>query len=147
LKNYSVIFISLLVITMLTALSRWSSASDTVTLKVYEGYKFASGTITKSGEKGADLSFYVNRGRAGAGSFALGAIGAKKIKEFGDKKPETLSLQEASSWKDYANAPSGGYYGVLGADGKSLYLVKVLSFKNQGKAASFWELTFTWQKI
>lgn len=149
LKKSTVFFVSLAIVALLAVFSRWSFAANNVTLKVYEGYKFSSGSVTKSEDKSADLSFFVNMGRMGASSFALGALGAKKIKEFGENKPGAamLTLQEASSWKKYANAPSGGYYGVLGADGQSLYLVRVLSFKNQGKASSFWELTFTWQKI
>ncbi|MBF0530079.1 MAG: hypothetical protein HQK55_12575, partial [Deltaproteobacteria bacterium] len=80
---------------------------------------------------------------------ALATLGAKKIKEFGQEKPDikALSLQKVDAWQSYANAPAPGYYVVQGMDGRSLYLIKVISFKNQGKAASYWELTFSWEKI
>lgn len=124
-------------------------ASNPVMLKVYEGFKFSNGTVTKSDDKKADITFYVNHGRQNAYSFALGVIGASKIKDFGKTKPyvKTFSNNEVSGWKQYANAPSPGYYVVLGADGKSYYLINVVSFKNQGKAASYWNLNFTWEKL
>ncbi len=125
------------------------AASETVTLKVYEGYNFQRKAVIKSDDPACDLSFYVNRGRSGALSFALGALGAKRIKEFGAKKPAAVDLaaQSVKAWKTYANAPSEGYYVIRAAQDESLYLIKVLSFKNQGKAASYWDLKFTWEKL
>ena len=125
------------------------AADKTVTLKVYQGYNFTEKTITKSGEKNTDLSFYVNRGRQGSLSFALGTLGARRIKEFGQDKPSTegISITDVKNWKTYANAPEEGYYVLQGKDETTLYLIKVLAFKNQGKAASFWELTFSWDKL
>ena len=127
----------------------FTDAANTVTLKVYQGYRFSDKTVTRSGDKQNDFSFYVNMGRQGARSFALGALGGTKIKEFGREKPDAKSFtpQTISGWKTYANAPSPGYYVVQGADGKSLYLIEVISFKNQGKAAAYWELTFSWEKL
>lgn len=124
-------------------------AANLVTLKVYQGYRFSDGAVTKSGDQSADVSFYVNLGRRKAYSFAIATLGAKKIKEFGKEKPnpKSLSLQSVESWRHYANAPSPGYNVVQGADGKSLYLLKVLSFKNQRKTASHWELTFSGEKL
>lgn len=126
-----------------------AAASETVSLKVYEGYNFQRKAIIKSDDPACDLSFYVNRGRSGAASFALGALGAKRIKEFGAKKPAAadLAAQSMKDWKTYANAPSEGYYVIRAAQGESVYLIKVLDFKNQGKAASYWELRFTWEKL
>jgi hypothetical protein len=140
---------SILLLCGMIFLASRAIAADTVTLKVYQGYKFSEKAVTKSGEKGADFSFFVNMGRSNAGSFALATLGAKKIKEFGKEKPDakTLTPEMVSAWKEYAGAPSPGNYVVQSADGKSLYLVTVLAFKNQGKAASFWELTFSWKKI
>ncbi len=140
-------FILVLVLTIF--LAGQLLAEDTVSLKVYEGYNFSNSVVTKRDDKSADVSFFVNQGRSGALSFALGALGGKKIKEFGKEKPNVraLSPREVNGWKDYVNAPSPGYYAVLDASGKNLYLLNVLSFKNQGKAASYWELTFSWVKI
>lgn len=122
-------------------------ALEPVTLKIYQGVKFSDGTVVKSDDKAADLSFYVNRGRRGALSFELAAFGAKGIKEFGEKKPEPaeLSLETAGTWKDHLNAPAAGYYGVLGADGNSVYLVEVLAFENQGQASAHWAVTLKWE--
>jgi hypothetical protein len=151
LKKSCVCSICMLSILMLTGifLSGEALAANTVILKVYKGYRFSDGAITKSGDKSADVSFYVNMGRRNAYSFALATLGAKKIKEFGKEKPnvKSLSLQLVDSWEHYVNAPSPGYYVVQGANGNSLYLIKVISFKNQGKASSYWELTFSWEEI
>lgn len=124
-------------------------ALEPVTLKIYQGVKFSDGTVVKSDDKAADLSFSVNRGRRGALSFELAAFGAKGIKEFGEKKPEPveLSIDSAGKWKDHLNAPSAGYYGVLGADGNSVYLVEVLSFENQGQASANWVVTLKWDAV
>jgi len=151
LKKSYVISICLVSILMLTGISLNGEAfaANTVTLKVYKAYRFSDGAVTKSGDKSADVSFYVNMGRRNAYSFALATLGAKKIREFGKEIPDfkSLSLQAVDSWEHYVNAPSPGYYVVQGADGNSLYLLKVISFKNQGKAAAYWELTFSWKKI
>ena len=138
-----------LLVMLFISLASVAQAANSVTLKVYQGYRFSDKAITKSGDKQNDLSFYVNMGRQGARSFALGALGGAKIKEFGNEKPDakTLTPQVVSGWKSYANAPSPGFYVVQGADGKSLYLIEVKSFKNQGKASAYWELTFTWEKF
>ncbi len=139
----------ILLIVVLNPISAHVLAADVVSLKVYEGYRFSDKAVTKSGDKSADISFFVNMGRRNASSFALATLGAKKIKEFGTEKPDVkaLSLQNANSWEHYANAPVPGYYVVQGEDGKTFYLIKVISFKNQGKAASYWDLTFSWEKI
>jgi len=144
---YGVLFILLLV--MVNSFAGRALAANIVSLSVYEGYRFLDGSVTKSGDESADLSFYVNMGRRNARSFALATLGAKKIKEFGKEKPDvkSLSLEAVNEWQDYANAPAQGYYVVLGADGKSLYLVNLISFKNQGRAASYWKLNFSWEKI
>lgn len=140
----------LLGITVLLLAPGQSLAADkTVTLKVYQGYNFIEKTITKNGAKNTDLSFYVNSGRQGSLSFALGALGARRIKEFGRNKPaaEDISMPAVKNWKTYANAPEEGYYILQGKDEATLYLIKVLAFKNQGKAASLWELTFSWERL
>lgn len=117
-------------------------------LKVYEGYRFSDKSVVKSDDKSADISFYVNRGRAGSNSFALGALGARKIKEFGKEKPDVSKITPAdcAKWEHSVNAPSAGYYVVQSADEKEMYLLKVISFQNQGKASSFWKLNFTYEK-
>lgn len=129
--------------------SAYSFAAGEISLKVYEGYRFSDRTLVKSDDKSADISFYVNRGRANAFSFALGAVGANRIKEFGKDKPDVtkITLAECAKWDRSVNAPSPGYYVILSADGKSLYLIKVSSFQNQGKAASFWKLNFSYTKV
>lgn len=125
-----------------------ASAAETLTLKVYEGYNFASHAVMKSGDPKADISFYVNTGRRGAMSFQLGAIGAKRLKECGKAKPNASVLQNRAQWGNSANAPSAGdYFALEGADGKSLYLVKIIGFENQGKASSYWQLTLSWEKL
>ncbi len=141
------LFIMLLAAMSIFAAS--ASAATVVTLKVYQGFKFSDQTVTINGDKQADLSFFVNQGRQGAYSFALGALGGAKIKEFGTETPgaRDLSPETVAGWKSYVNAPSPGMYVVQGADGQSLYLIKVISFENQGKASSFWKLNFSWEKI
>ncbi|MBF0530078.1 MAG: hypothetical protein HQK55_12570, partial [Deltaproteobacteria bacterium] len=62
------LFILLLVI--VNSLAVQALAADVVTLKVYEGYRFSDRAVTKSGDKGSDISFFVNTGRGNANSFA-----------------------------------------------------------------------------
>ncbi len=137
-----------LLMTMLLLVAK-TYAIESVALKIYQGVKFSDGTVVKSDDAEADLRLYVNRGRRGALSFELAAFGAKGIKEFGETKPAPaeLAIESAGKWKAHLNAPSAGYYGVLGADGKIVYLVEVLAFENQGQASANWVVTLRWEAV
>lgn len=119
------------------------------TLGVYQGVRFADGTIVKSDDATADLKLYVNRGRRNAGAFALAAIGAQKIKEFDTTRPDVsrITRAAAATWDDSVNAPSAGTWFVVQGRRGGLYLVRIESFENQGKAASYWKLTLTFEPI
>ncbi|HWQ53091.1 MAG TPA: hypothetical protein VN442_05365 [Bryobacteraceae bacterium] len=107
-------------------------------LRIFEAYRISEGKVVKSGDKSADISFYYQTRRMGMISY----LGATKIKEFAVRPdPRSLTRAIVETWDDYVAGPAPGYYVIKGAEGR-FYLVKLESFENQGKAASYWKMTF-----
>jgi hypothetical protein len=111
-------------------------------LQVSQGYRFETGEIRKSGD-GTDLSFTYQLRRLGVISY----LQATRIKRF-DTRPDTAALTRAeiAAWPDYVAGPSPGYYVIQGRSDRR-YLLKLESFENQGKAAAYWRMTFSWEEI
>lgn len=110
-------------------------------LTIYKGYKFNQQTVVESGQD-ADVNFISHW------KYAMGTLTTNKIKEF-ESKPDISSItaQDMSDWKDYVIGPvPGNYYVIKGHNGKC-YLLELTSFENQGKAMSYWKVTFNWQEI
>ncbi|MBC9786148.1 hypothetical protein H1S01_16915 [Heliobacterium chlorum] len=120
----------------------FTGASGSFSLTIYKGYKFTSQEVVESGRE-ADLNFIDSRSYTGVANLT-----AKAIKEF-DSRPEVSSIttQEMSSWKDYVLAPTPGYFYVAQANDGRSYLLTLKSFENQGKAMSYWQVTFDYEEI
>lgn len=120
--------------------SAWSK-KEPFQLKIFQGFRFANESVVKS--ESGDLSFTYQVRRFGMISY----LSAKRIQYF-EKAPEVASLRasEIAGWKDYVAGPSPGFYVVRTGDGKH-YLLHLQKFENQGKAASYWLMTFAWEEI
>lgn len=116
------------------------ATSGSFQLKIFQGYNFATRSVGKSGGT-SDLSFTYQVRRIGM----IGYLQAPKIKEF-QSPPSGLTASEFETWKDYVAGPSPDYYVIKAKDGRC-YLLQLLKFENQGKAASYWLMTFHWQEI
>ena len=107
-------------------------------LKIFEAYRISDGKVVKSDDKSADISFYYQRRRMAVISY----LGAPKIKEFTARPdPKSLTRSAIETWEDYVAGPAPGYF-VVKSPGGRYYLLKLESFENQGKAASYWKMTF-----
>jgi len=113
--------------------SSW--ASDTVLLKGAQGYDFQKNTVTKQGDTNYDIALGAN------------ALSARKIKALGQEMPDARAFAAIKSWPSTVTAPTPGYYAVQGRDGRSIYLVQVYSVDGQGKVASHWQASFTWERL
>jgi hypothetical protein len=112
-----------------------SRAGDPVFLKGAEGYSFQKNAVAKKGDANFDI--------------ALGAdsLSARKIKALGGNLPDARAFATVQSWPATVASPLPGYYAVQGHDGRSIYLVQVLSVNGSGKAPSHWSASFTWEKL
>lgn len=120
-----------------------ASASNEVILKAHEGYSFAKHTVTKDGDTNADVAFAIGKQPDGA----VGAISAKKIKNLGSGLPDATAFMGVQQWPGAVNNPVPGFYAVQGRDGRSIYLVQLLSYDNYGRSASRWQMSFTWERL
>lgn len=122
--------------------SRAGTRSGKFQLQVFQGYRFQTGEIRKSGDD-TDLSFTYQVRRLGMISY----LQATHIKRFDTRPdPAALTRAEIAAWESYVAGPSAGYY-VIQARSDRCYLLKLESFENQGKAASYWRMTFSWEEI
>ncbi|HVX68016.1 MAG TPA: hypothetical protein VHA11_15495 [Bryobacteraceae bacterium] len=121
-----------------------AAASGSFTLQVFQGFHFPSSEVVKSGASTADLNFTYQTRRAGMISY----LGADKIRFFPTApKPGSISAAEVAQWKDYVAGPEPGYYVLRAHSNGKLYLVQLISFENQGRAASSWRMQFNWQEF
>jgi hypothetical protein len=116
-------------------------AGNSFSLKVFEGFRFTDRAMVKSDDKSADVRFTYQVRRAGPFVY----LGAEKIKALSAAPRGSFSTAETASWKDYVFAPGPGYYGVV-SKGHS-YVLHLESYENQGKAASYWKLNFSWKQL
>lgn len=112
------------------------------TLSIFEGFQFGTRQVVKSGTDTADLSFTYQTRRIGFISY----LGADKISFF-ESAPSAVPSSEVNSWKDYVAGPEPGYYVLRARSDRKLYLVRLVEFANQGKAASYWKMRFEWQEF
>jgi hypothetical protein len=117
--------------------------SGSFQLKVFHGFRFDDGSIGKSGSE-MDLSFFYQMRRFGMISF----LGADHIQRF-DEKPAQRSIAagDIQSWDDSVAGPEPGYYVLQAQNGGKYYLVNLEKFDNQGKAASYWLMSFSWEEF
>ena len=120
-----------------------ANADNQVILKAHEGYSFAKHTVTKDVDTNADVAFAVGKVPDGA----VGVISAKKIKNLGSDLPGAAAFMGVQQWPGAVNNPMPGYYAVQGRDGRSIYLVQLLSYDNPGRSASHWQMSFTWERL
>ena len=120
-----------------------ANAESQVILKAHEGYSFAKHAVTKDVDANADVAFAIGKQPDGA----VGAISAKKIKNLGSGLPDATAFMGVQQWPAAVNSPTPGYYAVQGKDGRSIYLVQVLSYDNPGRSASHWQMSFTWERL
>lgn len=112
-------------------------------LKIYHGFDFSTRQVVRYNETtAADLKFFQQTRNVGI----YPSLRAEKIKEF-ESPPTALSAAEISEWKDYIMGPkSNRYYVIRARDGRH-YLLHLIKYENQGKAASYWLLNFDWKEI
>lgn len=125
------------------AMAQPARKSGQFRLHVFEGYRLDTGAVGKSSSQ-QDLSFTYQVRASGMISY----LGAAHIKRF-DGRPSagTLSAGDVAGWKDYVAGPDPGYYVIQARSSQRLYLLHLEKFENQGKAASYWLLTFTWESL
>lgn len=112
-------------------------------MKVFQGFRFDDGSIGKSGSE-MDLSFFYQMRRFGMISF----LGADHIQRFDDKPAQrSISAAEIRSWDDSVSGPAPGYYVLQAHNGGKYYLLHLENFENQGKAASYWLMSFSWEEF
>lgn len=121
--------------------AKGDAAGGSFQLKIFEGYDFPNQRVVASGSSAADLSFYYQRRGIGIISY----LGAAKIKQF-QGRPPGLSAGQIASWEHYVAGPSRGTYVIQSRAGR-YYLVTLEKFENQGKAASYWLMSFTWEEL
>jgi hypothetical protein len=115
-------------------------AENQVVLKAFQGYDFTKHAVTKSGDQNADVSFAVDKA-------TVGAISARKIKNLGSGLPDATAFLGVQQWPAVITTPTPGYYAVQGHDGRSIYLVQLLSFDNPGHVAAHWQMSLTWERL
>jgi len=130
-----------------------SGASNTFQLKIYQGYDFKNKRVIDYGNtpSSVDFKFYfqqrspisdLDKSRNGIYVY----LGAPKIREF-NTAPTSLSSAQVNGWDNWTLYPvPGKYYVVKSRDGQ-YYLLHLLKYENQGKAAAYWLMTFEWKKI
>jgi hypothetical protein len=121
-----------------------AASSGSFTLQIFQGYNFGSSEVVKSGTPTADLNFTYQTRRIGMISY----LGAEKIKFFPvAPAPGSISAADVAKWEDYVAGPGPGYYVLRAHSNGQLYLVQLVSFENQGRAASFWRMRFNRQEF
>ncbi|MCL2157625.1 MAG: InlB B-repeat-containing protein [Methanobrevibacter sp.] len=121
-----------------------SSQGNTFQLKIWQGYDFKNKRVIDYGNKPdlVDMQFYFQQRPNGIYVY----LGASKIHEF-NSSPTNLKASQVEQWDDYTWAPSPGkYYAIRARDG-SHYILHLLKYENQGKAHTYWKMTFDWKKI
>lgn len=145
-KNQAAIFIIFLV-GVLVSQARGApkpAAETTFQLTIYRGFDFQKKRVVKydNNSNPADVKFYQQTRRVGVYAY----LGAAKIREF-DSPPTGITVAQVDEWKDHVLSPkTGAYYVVRSRDGRH-YLLHLKEYKNQGKAASRWQLEFDWKEI
>ena len=117
-----------------------AKAGDQVVLKAFQGYDFTRHAVTKSGDMNADVSFAIGNG-------TVGAISARKIKALGSGLPDASAFLGVQQWPGAIPTPTPGYYAVQGHDGRSIYLVQLLTYDNPGRAAAHWQMSLSWERL
>ncbi len=112
-------------------------------LKIYHGFDFSTRQVVRYNETTpADLKFFQQTRNVGVYAY----LRADKIKEF-ESPPDSISAAEINDWKDYIMGPKlNRYYVIRAKDGRH-YLLHLIKYENQGKAASYWLLNFDWKEI
>jgi hypothetical protein len=135
-----ILFLSILAASPLLA----APAGGSFSLEIFQGYHFSSTQVVKSGTDTADLNFTYQTRRTGFISY----LGADKIKYFETAPaPGSISSSEIARWQDYVAGPGPGYYVLRAKSNGRLYLVQLLKFENQGRAASYWRMHFEWREF
>ncbi|HWR51675.1 MAG TPA: hypothetical protein VN428_11245 [Bryobacteraceae bacterium] len=117
--------------------------SGSFQLKVFQGFRFDDGSIGKSGSE-MDLSFFYQMRRFGMISF----LGASHIARFDERPAQgSITVAEVQAWDDSVAGPSPGYYALQARNGGKYYLLHLEKFENQGKAASYWLMSFSWEEF
>jgi membrane-associated protease RseP (regulator of RpoE activity) len=111
-------------------------------LKAFEGYMFDRHEVVESCSK-VDFTLTWQL-RVGVVTY----LGAPKIKFFGETRPDIRNITKAEieTWKDYVMGVGMSYH-LLKTSGNKYYLVRVDSFKDLGKAPTFWRVDFSYEEI
>lgn len=111
-------------------------------LKAFQGYMFDRHEVVESSSK-VDFTLTWQL-RVGVVTY----LGAPKIKYFGETRPDIrhITKAEIETWKDYVLGVGLGYH-VLRTPANKYYLVRVDSFKDLGKAPTFWRVDFSYEEI
>lgn len=117
------------------ALTVPARADGTLVLKDSQGYDFTKASVTKTGDRNADISFTGGK---------KAALAATKIKGFGPSVPPAAAFNDMKSWTGSVDAPAPGYYAVEGRDHRTVYLLQVTNVADQGKST---EITAYWEKL
>ncbi len=137
-----VIFLVALISCALGTVETPVKAGNTFQLKIYHGFDFSSSQVVKYNESTpADIKFYRQTRNVGVYAYP----GAAKIKEF--DSPSHRIIGNGDGWNDYLFTPKTNRYYVIRSRDGCYYLLHLLKFENQGKAASYWQLTFEWKEI
>ena len=143
-KLTKAIFVFTFCVVYLMAATGGSAQAGTVSLGLYQGIQLADNMIVESKDSAADLTV-TPRYR---GYVAYAALHAKKLHEY-KERPDIARLTAADVEKfgELVFSPSPGYYYLVKANDNRYYLCKLEKFENQGKAATYWKLTFSWEEI
>jgi hypothetical protein len=120
------------------------ASAGTFTLRLYEGIQLSENQVVASKDAKADLTVSPRY----RGYVAYAALQATKLKEF-KTKPDVskLSARDIEECKELVFAPATGYYYLAKSKDNRYYLCKLDSFENQGRAQSYWKLTFISEEI
>ncbi|WP_425059354.1 hypothetical protein SCACP_40420 [Sporomusa carbonis] len=139
----TIIFIFLVTILSLITVPCLASAS-TFTLGIYQGVQLSENQVVESKDAKADLTVSPRY----KGYVAYAVLQATKLKEF-ETRPDlsNLTTKDVENFKELVFAPAAGYYYLVKSKDNRYYLCKLESFENQGKAQSYWKLTFSSEEL
>ena len=128
--------------------NRGGSTNGTFKLKVFQGFDIPNKRVIAYGDNSSlvDFQFYFQQRVTGPYPGLYVYLGASKICEF-ENEPTGISATQVDGWESWTVAPSPNKYYVIRARDRRYYLFHLLKYENQGKASSYWEMTFDWKEI
>lgn len=121
-----------------------SAQSRMFSLGVYNGIRLSDNQVLDSKDPAADLTITPRY----KGYVAYATLQGKKLEEFAEKPDlAKLSAADVENFKELVFAPTPGYYYLVKSNDNRYYLCKLDRFENQGKAATYWKLTFSYEEI